>query len=224
MIYAVTLLASIALGLAAAALYRVLPPARSPVARYGLAGIAIAVAIGHHAYWLRRANFDWAQSLPLHFCDLATLLAPASLLWPRLRTLRAVAIGWGLALTPLAFVAPVVDPDAGPWRVFFYLASHGVVVSAAVFHVATDRGRFPPADLLRAIAFTWLYGLATAGFNAATGFSYGYTGRAADPAWLDRLGPWPWRLGAMALLSGLLLAAAAAGLAGLRRLRPARRA
>ncbi|MEM7681443.1 MAG: YwaF family protein [Planctomycetota bacterium] len=213
MIHWLTLAMSIGLGALCGALHRGGAPTCRTAIRLGLAALAIAVAVGHHAYWLGGGRFDWSKSLPLHYCDLATILAPVSLLIPRARLLRAVVIGWGLGLTPLAFVVPVVAEDAEPLRTFFYLASHGIVVSVAAYHLLAQRLRFTRADLWRALGFTWAYGLGTVLLNWETGFGYGYTGPAADPAWLSRLGPWPVRLVPIALIAGGLLVGLYLGIA-----------
>jgi uncharacterized membrane protein YwaF len=59
--------------------------------------------------------------------------------------------------------------------------------------------------------FHWVVGVGLAylalvvPINGAFGFNYGYLGRSlpSQPSLLDWLGPWPWRVGAMAVLSWL---------------------
>jgi hypothetical integral membrane protein (TIGR02206 family) len=120
-----------------------------------------------------------------------------------------VAYFWGLAgLFPLLTPA-LVQPFPGFWW-FSFFTGHAATVLGAVWLGASGR----VAPTLRTVGWMWLltnlYAAVAAALNLATGANYGFLARKPpQPTLLDRLGPWPWYIGAMeaiALASFLLFA------------------
>lgn len=172
-------------------------------------GIGVVVfQIFHNLYWLvfREGGFDWHESLPLHICDIAGLLAGVALIWPR-RWLVAIFYFWGVGLSSLAFALPVIDE--GPTHLVFWTfwISHFIVVGGALFFVLAEGYRPTWRDLLVAFAFSLVYVLVVLAVNGMLGSNYAYLGPADDGP-TAFVGPWPARIPKLVLM-GLLLQVAA---------------
>ena len=160
--------------------------------------------IGFYSWWLLPTNFNPATSFPLHICDIVALLVPLALL-SKQRRLVALLYFWGIGFSLQGIITP--DLQMGFLSLYFWLfwLHHAAIVGAAVFMVVVHRYRPTRKD------FHWVVGVGLAylalvvPINAAFGFNYGYLGRSlpSQPSLLDWLGPWPWRVGAMAVLSWL---------------------
>ncbi|MCB9846501.1 MAG: TIGR02206 family membrane protein [Phycisphaeraceae bacterium] len=140
-------------------------------------------------------NFDLGTSLPLHFCDLAGLVAPAALLL-RWRFLRTLLFFWGLALSSQAFIQPTLEQGPASMRFWLFWVGHLQIVGLALYDVIVLEYRPRWRDFFHiAIANTTYIGLAMA-LDVAITANYGYVGRSLpdQPTVLDHVGPWPWRV------------------------------
>src|SRR5688572_6221087 len=127
-----------------------------------------------NGWWLLPRNFDPSYSLPLHVCDITSLLAPIVLVRP-VRWMRAILYFWGLGLSLQGFIQP--DLRDGPARIGFWLfwANHYVVVGIAIYDLA--RGYRPGwRDFGVAVVATFLYLAVVLPIDIAWGFNYGYVG------------------------------------------------
>ncbi len=165
-------------------------------ARFGLLLACIVIQAANLIYFALPANRDLSQSLPLHLCDLAGLLAIAALAWPRVRTLSMLLYAWGVGLSTQAFFTPVVPTGPDTLRFHLFFVSHLAVVGPALFLIASRLYRPRAMDVLPAFALTALYGGLMIALNMSTGWNYGYVGNATPekPTVIDALGPWPLRL------------------------------
>ncbi|MDB5295285.1 MAG: Integral rane protein [Phycisphaerales bacterium] len=174
-----------------------------------LGGGMLAVWLAVLARDLLPDRRGWAESLPLHLCDVAGLVGAAALYTGR-RPLRAVLHLWAFTFTVQAFLMPVVK--VGPARMDFWLywVSHGAIVAAAAYDATVLGFRPRWADWRTAVLATLAYVAVVLPVDAALGANYGYVGDTggARQSLVAAFGPWPGRV-------PVLVAAAAAVMAGL---------
>ncbi len=158
-------------------------------------------------YYLLPRNFDWYESLPLHLCDLAAWVAPFALLTQK-RWLRTLLYFWGIGLSTQAFLTPVVEGGHGDFRYWLFFVGHTQIVGSALYDVVVLRYRPNLRDwgVVTLLTLAWIVPVTT--FNLLMDVNYGYTGRMTPTPGgttvLDYLGPWPWRLGTMFVLTQVL--------------------
>jgi hypothetical integral membrane protein (TIGR02206 family) len=180
-------------------------------ARLALAGAIVAFNLGWTVYRLTPAYYDVDASLPLHACDFAWMLGALAVArrerGPASGLVRQAAFFYGLGLAPLGVVTPVLED--GPtdidfwafWLRHFLIPAAALVDLLAFSLVPTRRG------LLATIAFTTILLVPITALNLELGTSYFFTGTSlpSNPTPLDYLGPWPLRLGSLALLGAAWL-------------------
>lgn len=172
--------------------------------RRRLAGLLLGVWLAANGVQLLPRYFEASSCLPLHPCDLVGLLAPWAL-WSRRRLALSLLYFWGIGFTLQAVITPELkEGPASLWFWVFWLP-HAAILGAAVYIVAVEGFAPTGRDCLQAYRVALLYVLILVPFNLLTGFNYGYLGtaRPATASLLDLLGPWPWRLGVLMVLSGL---------------------
>ncbi len=168
---------------------------------------ALAVLIGgaylvEHAWFVARGTWSLDFNLPLHLTDVVTVVAVAAL-WTRRPLLVELTWFWGLT----ASLQAVLTPDLGSaelpdlvWWTFFI--THSGAVVAAVLLVIGCRIRPRPGAVKRAFAATVAVAAAAAVANLLTGGNYMWLREKPDEAsLLDVMGPWPWYIGASAVLA-----------------------
>ena len=156
-------------------------------------------------FWFFPGYFRIDQSLPLHFCNLANLIAAAAVGF-RWRIAQSLLYFWTFALCIWAFLTPflMVGP-AHPWFWVFWLY-HLFIPLATSWILSVDRFRPGLSDLKSAILVTFLYTGFLALLNALTGWDYGFVGpgKPGQPSLIDVLGPYPLRLVWMTLIAATL--------------------
>jgi hypothetical integral membrane protein (TIGR02206 family) len=132
-----------------------------------------------------------AIGLPLHICDMGTMLAAAAL-WTRRRALVELLWFWAIAGTLLAMLTPDI-PQAYPGILWFqYYLAHGGIVAAALFLVIGLRIAPGRTAAVRAAALTLAYAAAVGAVDAITGGNYLYLRQPPlSPTLLNVMGPWP---------------------------------
>ncbi|MEM9661188.1 MAG: TIGR02206 family membrane protein [Planctomycetota bacterium] len=200
----VVVLVGATLGIVAASRGLTVAERRRRRLRLGIAMLAIQSA--YQIYWLVFRS-DSGESLPLHLCDVAGAVAVAAFLIPT-RLLQALLYYWGLGLSSLAFVIPVIESGPASAEFWFFWLSHWVIVGGAVYVVAVDRFRPAWRDLAVALAVMLCYGLLTVPLNTHWGSNYMYTGDhpMPTPGSLDIAWPFP-RLVIFGAAAGLLMLA-----------------
>ncbi|MEO1583112.1 MAG: TIGR02206 family membrane protein [Planctomycetota bacterium] len=168
-----------------------------------IAWVGLLIQAAHQTYWIGFQP-DRGESLPLHLCDLAGMIAVAAFAFPR-RWLRALLYYWGTGLSSLAFVIPVIDEGPATLKFWLFWLSHWYIVGGAVYLVAAEGFRPGTRDLLFSTVALLAVGLVTAGLNSIWGTHYMYTGDQPVPVpGLPEIG---WPLPALVLLgaAGTLL-------------------
>lgn len=172
-------------------------------------GLAISLIVAEGAWiLLLMIQRAWAPDvgLPLHLCDVATLLAAAALLTRR-RTLVELTYFWACAGTLQALITPDV-PQPYPSFVYFqYYLAHGLVVIAALFLVIGLRISPTRGAVIRSAVLTAGYAAVVGVVDAITGGDYLFLRHPPPtPSLLDLMGRWPWYLVASVALGTALFA------------------
>lgn len=170
-------------------------PRHAHAARLVYGWFALLLWLGANIYWCIPPQLSPAQSLPLHLCDVAGVIAPIALL-TRAHWARVIMYFWGLVLSSQGFLQPTLR--AGPATLEFWLfwATHLVIVGTPIFLMATRQLRLVRRDLYLTFAISCLYFVVMFFFDWATGYNYGYIGPklpAQGGDMLRVLGPWPIR-------------------------------
>jgi hypothetical integral membrane protein (TIGR02206 family) len=181
----VVVLALATAGLVAAA--RRLDPAGRRRLRITMGLTALLVQAVHNGYWLLFREGS-GNELPLHICDLSGLIATAAFLWPY-RPLRALLYFWGIGLSSLAFIIPVLTAGPASFEFWSFWMSHWVIVGGAIYMILAEGYRPTRRDMLLAVGVLVGYGLIMTPMNIACGTNYGYTGPDSPPTAFA--GPWP---------------------------------
>lgn len=141
-------------------------------------------------WWLLPANFSWRVSLPLHICDVTAVLAAAAMITRR-RWVWSVVYFWGIGLSLVAFITPVLTDGPAHLQFYFFWLTHLQIVGSAAYLVVVMGFRPTWRDWRVATALLAAYFALVVPVNVALGTYYGYVGPGASMA--DVLGPWPWR-------------------------------
>lgn len=136
----------------------------------------------------------WQEILPLHMCSIMSFIAGAALLF-ECPFLRALTYFIGTPVCVQALITPALAYSF-PHPVFFeFLASHVLIVTAALYLPIVLGWRPRKKDFLRAFLFGVAYILAMLVVNPMLDTNYGFVTRAPEGgSILDLLGPWPWYL------------------------------
>ena len=147
------------------------------------------------AYDLKPARRSVAQSTPLQVCDVVIVSATIGL-FTRRRTARAIGYFWGLGLSSLAFIAPVLREGPNRPAFWLYWGLHGGIMAAAAYDVFARRYRPRWADWRLAVAAASAYAPAVVVLNAMLETNFGYLGavRGGRQRMVDAFGPWPGRV------------------------------
>ena len=163
--------------------------------------------IAFHGWWLLPANFNPARSLPLHICDIVSILMPSALIW-RKRYLIALLYFWGIGFSIQGLLTP--DLQVGLLNPLFWLFwfHHATIVGTAFYMVIVHRFQPTRRDYRWAVRAGLVYLACVFPIDAIWGYNYGYLGnsRPSQPSLIDWFGPWPWRVGVMVALSWLGMA------------------
>ena len=167
----------------------------------------LAVWVVSNVWWLRPSQFDPARSLPLQMCDITSLLAALVLLGPRPRGM-ALLYFWGIGMSLQALITP--DLTGGPGSIWFWLfwIGHAGTVGIALYVVAVHGYRPTWRHFGFAVAAGLAYLVVVFTVNVTFDFNYGYVGDAhpGQPSVIDFLGPWPGRVGLIAILATIAMA------------------
>lgn len=125
----------------------------------------------------------------------------------RSRFLVGILYFWGIGLSLQGIITP--DLGMGPLTVIFWIfwLHHTAIVGAAVYMLVVHRFRPRRKDLYWSVVAGLAYLVVVFPIDAVFGFNYGYLGprNPSQPTLIDVLGPWPWRVGLMAGLAGVVM-------------------
>ena len=171
-------------------------------------GLVLAVIlVGNKLFtlWLawKSGRLDGTNFLPLHLCDIATLLAVWALLRDG-RTACELTFFWGLAGTMQALFTPDLRHGFPSPFFFIFFISHGGIVAVAIYLGAVSPFKLTAGSVWRAWALLHGYAMLAGLANFFMGSNYGYlAAKPSSASLMDFLGPWPFYL---AVLSAVALA------------------
>jgi hypothetical integral membrane protein (TIGR02206 family) len=178
-----------------------------PPWRASLALVVLCCWLFANGVQLLPGRFDAAVVLPVQVCDIAGLVA-ALAIWRPGGLPGAILHFWGLGFSVQAILTP--ELLHGPAHVDFWTfwLPHANLSGAACYALVVERYRPRWADARAAFCCALAYLGLMLPFDLLTGFNYGYVGPAkpGNPSLIDFLGPWPWRVGVMVLLTAAVFA------------------
>lgn len=167
----------------------------------------LGVWLVSEGWWLWPSRFDAAHTLPLQVCDITSLLAALVLLAPR-SWAGVLLYFWGIGMSLQALITP--DLNRKPDSIWFWLfwISHAGTIGIALYVVAVRGYRPTWRDYRFAVAAGLVYLVVVFTVDVLFDFNYGYVGNARPgrPSVIDFLGPWPGRVGLVAILVAMAMA------------------
>jgi hypothetical integral membrane protein (TIGR02206 family) len=163
--------------------------------------LCVAVALDPVLVWLRYGDhpaeaWRWiiAGALPLHLCDVVSLLLAWALVSGSQR-LAEPGYFWSMAATTQGLITPALPFDWQTPEYYAFFAEHsGAPIAGLVLVFGMGLGP-RPGYFLRMLWWSWGYMAVVMGFNALVGTNYGFlNGKPEGASLLDRLGPWPYYL------------------------------
>jgi hypothetical integral membrane protein (TIGR02206 family) len=177
------------------------------VVRFVLAALLSCGLLFALADALPLRGVEWLDVLPLHFCDLAVLIAVLALATRR-QTPCELLYFWGLSGTLIAMLTPDVDRGFPDSRCLSFFALHGGVALSAVVMTFGVGVRPRPGAYLRVFLLTNAYAAIVAVIDAVANENYLYLrAKPSQPSILDIMGPWPWYILAADVLAFVLFRA-----------------
>jgi hypothetical integral membrane protein (TIGR02206 family) len=139
-------------------------------------------------------ELSWRYALPLELCHWVMLACVVALFRPS-PLAAEITYFVGLAGTLQATLTPEIGEGFPSWEFILFFWSHGIVLLAIVFLIASRQFKPRQGSVLRMMAFVNVYALAVGGIDKRCGWNYGYLcSKPGQPSLLDYLGPWPWYL------------------------------
>jgi hypothetical integral membrane protein (TIGR02206 family) len=163
--------------------------------------LIVAVALDPVLAWLRYhadPSTAWQivvqDSLPLHLCDVVSLLLAWALATGD-RYVAEVGYFWSVAATTQGLLTPTLPFDWHSPEFYAFFAQHGGAPVAGML-LAFGIGLSPQAGYFkRMVIWSWAYLIGMFLLNLLLGTNYGFiNGKPTVPSLLDHLGPWPWYL------------------------------
>ena len=163
--------------------------------------LEITLAVILLSQWPVRLVLAWhlgyynpATALPLHLCDVVSVLGGMALLTRR-QTLIELTYFWGMAGTLNGLITPNLSFDFPHPEFFGFFALHsGVVIAALHMTIAWKRGP-KIGGVWRAFCWIQVYLVVVGVFNILTHTNYGFfCARPENPSVLDALPAPPWHL------------------------------
>jgi len=179
--------------------------------KHAVRNVAYAIAIfmlaqelvdrGGH-YFLNREPL--AHVLPFHLCGMSVFLVPVMLI-TRNQLLLEVLYYWGLGGALISLITPEV---AFPFPHFLnvtFFTSHTLIITGVIYAILYYEMRPRPGSIVRVFLITATYAAIVAPLNVLLGTNYLYIcKKPAGLSVLDFLGPWPWYLPGMILITCLV--------------------
>lgn len=174
----------------------------------GMKYVERALAILMFSSWPGHAFIAWSEGwlgveelLPLHYCNVA-MFACMVALWTHRHLACEMAYFFGLAGMLQGLLTPAlrIDWPAGEFW-FFFLYHVGGVVTA--FYVVLGLRVRPRAYAVpRMWGLSAVYLAVACAVNAISGANFGFFCRKPpSPSLMDMLGPWPWYVGSLVVVT-----------------------
>lgn len=164
-------------------------------ARWLIIGAILVIEASWHAWNFTYGNWNIQYHLPLHACSLS-IWGMVYLLLTRDYRVYEVLFFIGVAGASQTLLTPEAGIYGLPhFRAVQTLASHGIIVIAAVYLTTIEGLRPTLSSVWKTMLFANIYMVCVTGINLLIGSNYMYTLRKpASASILDLMGPWPWYL------------------------------
>ena len=131
-------------------------------------------------------------SLPLQYCDIATLAGIVAL-WTRRPFFCEVVYFFGIAGTLQGLLTPALIYEFPDPRFILFFIMHGGVPITAFYVVTAMKVRPRPGAVWRMMSFSVAWYAVIAVVNYALGANYAFQcAKPVQASLFDQLGPWPW--------------------------------
>jgi hypothetical integral membrane protein (TIGR02206 family) len=174
-------------------------PWEVPAARM-LAMLVLAAWVGEYLADIVEAIWSARFDLPLQLTD-AVSLATIAALWTRRAAFVELAYFWALTASLQAVLTPDLSQPFPSVFYFTFFTYHVGAVVAACYLVFGARLAPRRGALWRVYAATWAWAALAAVADLLTRGNYMYLrAKPAEGTLLSLLGPWPWYIGAIAVI------------------------
>jgi len=158
--------------------------------------------------WAKTGSFPSIEYIvPLHFCDITVVLCGFALI-TRHPLLCELAYFWGIAGASQALLTPALPEGATILTTFAFFIHHWAIITVAwILLVQPSWNTARPLWLaaLRPLLYANIYFVVAIIANKSLGANYGYLSHKPDtPTALDHLGPWPYYIIWMEIISYFL--------------------
>lgn len=144
------------------------------------------------------------EQLPLHLCAV-TLFLVAFLLVRRNYSAFEVAYFWAMGGTVQAILTPDLEAGFPSYAFTIFFFGHGLVMLGVAYAVIVFRFKPTLRSIGKALLATVAYAAAVAPVNWLLGTNYLYLRHKPQGASIiDYLGPWPWYIASLGLLTVVL--------------------
>ncbi len=147
---------------------------------------------------------SWQDSLPLELCNVVLISCIIALFRPN-QLIIEITYFLGLGGVLQATLTPDLSRGFPSWDFILFFWSHGGTLISIIFLIAAREFRPRSRSILRMMIALNGYALVVGTLDAVFGWNYGYLCRKPWRAsLLDYLGPWPWYLLSLELVSSLI--------------------
>lgn len=163
--------------------------------------LLIGYAVFFYVHQGMAQALSWEYSLPLEFCSLVQIACILALFGSN-RLMHEITYFWGMGGILQALVTPDLGRGFPSWDFILFFWSHGAILLGIVFIIAAQGFRPRRNSVARMMIALNLYAIAVGTINYIMDWNYGYLCRKpAVPSLLDFLGPWPWYLLSLEVIS-----------------------
>jgi hypothetical integral membrane protein (TIGR02206 family) len=132
-----------------------------------------------------------ATDLPLHLCNLMTLLIPI-VMWYKWRTMWAITFFWIMAGCAQSIFTPTLTESLPHYEAIRYWAVHAVIILGALYGTYVFGWTLTWQDAVRSAIGINVLAMILYPINLALGANYMYlNAKPPGKTFYDLLGPWP---------------------------------
>lgn len=179
--------------------------------RYGntmaraLAALLAVIELLWYAYLSRHGQLEFHESLPLHMCDIS-IWAVIFALFTQKRLLYEWSYFFGVGGGLQALLTPELEKGFPSLLALKFFFSHGGIIVGVAFLTWVIGMRPTWRSIWRMFIAGNIYMVVVGIFNYFAGTNYGYLAhKPTSASLLDFLGPWPWYLLSLQLISILIM-------------------
>ncbi|MDF1697179.1 MAG: TIGR02206 family membrane protein [Saprospiraceae bacterium] len=170
----------------------------------GLAIIPALCVLSRMVFTSMEGTFSIQEELPLHLCRLLALILPFVIYFKNEKWF-GITYFFTMVGTLQALLTPDLPQAAPHYSYMSYWVLHGVLIYLPIYCIVVFGFRIKKKDFINAVIAGNIYLLITLLINYGIGSNYFYTSHKPPSAsLLDFLGPWPWYILSVELLSIVL--------------------